>query len=406
MKKVLIIGSAYTEETSASGVCVKNIAHEYKRRGYNVHVIANWHQSIDAELDDEGIHVHILKQPWFYRVKAFHESHRSVPAQIVFKSIAFLRRIFLVPFYPDISPVRSRRVYHLAERLILEEHIDTVLATCFPYESIYTAVRLKMKYKDQLYVCCGHLDLLLDPNTKQGVMRRFQENRARKAVENELRLVDKIIVPENKKSEAVKNLKVNYAGFPVYVSSRELKYEEFCFDAHTYNIAYVGTINMTNRDPYNVCRFLSMLNEKMDKPIMLHIWGKLEAGVPEVIEKYSFVHYHGTVGTQYVMDILRRADCLLNITNANSFDRLPSKIFQVFASQRPVMNFVKNRADCTLPYFDRYGNELRIYEDDHVEEMLESARLFLKNSRNSSIPFPEDLVRPNTPEYYIDLIKR
>ena len=105
------------------------------------------------------------------------------------------------------------------------------------------------------------------------------------------------------------------------------------------------------------------------------------------------------------MNLLKRADLLLNITNKNTINMLPSKIFQLFAAQKPILNFVKNRNDCSLPYFKKSMVTFNIYEDTEISEQEFGVLQFIDGIDRSNIKVNEELLYKCTPKHLINIIE-
>ena len=405
MKKILILCSIYGSEKSANGICAKNIASELKNNGNQVYVISNSGTDENKELDLSEATVYAVRQSWFSKISKKFESNKSMVEKLIYKMTSLLRHIFLIPFYPNVSPLRSRRVYRLSKKIVEEYGIDTIIATYRPYESIYAALKLKKKYGDALKVIDYHLDVLTDSNTSSSFARKFQYARACKVVEKERAILDKLILPESIRSRVENISNIKFTDFPVYVPNQIEESCDFQFDSNAYNIAYVGTLNVENRNPRYVVSFLNKINEKSEQPFVLHIWGNVSKEILDYLKNSKYIKYHGLVEHQYVMNLLKRADLLLNITNKNTINMLPSKIFQLFAAQKPILNFVKNRNDCSLPYLKKSGVTFNIYEDTEISEQEFGVLQFIDGIDRSNIKVNEELLYKCTPKYLIDIIE-
>ena len=75
------------------------------------------------------------------------------------------------------------------------------------------------------------------------------------------------------------------------------------------------------------------------------------------IERNSdIVEHHGLIDNLEVHSLLMKSDYLLNISNAILYRLLPSKMFAMFATGKPIINIVFNPNDSSIPFFKRYGN--------------------------------------------------
>ena len=65
------------------------------------------------------------------------------------------------------------------------------------------------------------------------------------------------------------------------------------------------------------------------------------------------VDYHGRVSKEEVSLYEKNADILINIMNAYEAI-VPSKIFELFATGKPILNFITQGDDGSLNYFNKY----------------------------------------------------
>ena len=129
-----------------------------------------------------------------------------------------------------------------------------------------------------------------------------------------------------------------------------------------YNIVYIGSLDIRNRSVQPAINWLRLLNQESKKKYVLHIWGALaDADTQIIIEKNKdLIEYHGMLENSKVKAVMSEADLLLNISNLLLYKLLPSKIFTMFSTGKPIVNIVNNMEDCALPYFRKYDNVLSI----------------------------------------------
>lgn len=403
MKGVLLIGSHYGTPESANGICLRNIAEEYVKRGYTVYVISDSNDGKDSVRFEKGVEVHSLREAWYSEFLKKSENEKGKRLQHM--AVSALRRLLLIPFYPNVSPLRSVKVYKTAKKIIEEREIDCVICSYRPFESLYAGVKLKRKYGEKIVVLNYHMDILSEPNTGNSFVRDYQVLRARRVLKKESEIVDGVILPKTAIGKEHNHEKTIFTDFPVYVPMNHNESSGFVFDNSFYNIAYIGTLNRSNRDPQYALDFFQRINKISEKKVMLHFWGKIENDILSDFSKYDWIQYHGYIENVYVMDILRRADLLLNITNGTTYNMLPSKVVQLFAAKRPVINFVKHRDDCSLSYFDKYGYVQNIFEDRDYNGQVEQTMKFILASAGLEIDFPENIVKESTPYFWVDLVE-
>lgn len=364
-KRILMISSDLLPNISANGVCVYNLAREYVRQGHQVYCIAAKQPSQNDYEAIDGIQIYRVKEAWFGRFQAKCMSRGKI-SRLWYSLIHLLRNICLIPLYPNVSPIRALQVYRLALKLVHEEHIATVIGTFRPYESIYTVLKLKQKFGERLTCISYYLDVLLQ-NQPMQMGRSFYERSSMRAQKNDLRMLDRVIVPSSNKRDFEKlygkNDNVEFLEFPMYIAASAKVEMSLPFHDDAIDMAYVGTLNQQDRNPEHLLELLTAVQKYLPN-VCLHIWGKAE-DVQDVLMHYpQLVQYHGYVSSECVTTILQNADWVINITNKQNVNMVPSKIFQLFASGKPILNYVFDRHDVSLPYFKRYENTYWVYDDE------------------------------------------
>ena len=140
---------------------------------------------------------------------------------------------------------------------------------------------------------------------------------------------------------------------------------------------------------------------------MLHIWGFVRESVTlEKLKAYSiFVTYHGMIDPSEVMDILQKSDILLNISNKVSYNAVPSKIFQLFSTKKPIINIIRHREDYAKRYFEKYPSVFFIEEYLNDADSMKMAK-YIDNSYGKAVEISDSLYESSTPRYISDLIIR
>ena len=406
MKSILFITSNFLPNADATGICTYNLAKSYIARGYRVFCIS---QQGDHKTNHE-----VIDQIEIYRVKdSFHTRFtlwavkKGQFIKLCYKLWGMLRRLLTIWFYPNKYPLRSHCVLRQAERLIASEKIDTVIAAHGPYEGVYAALKLKERYGERLHCISWYLDLLWQKKGESRIGKRLYDKKMQAAQCKDFALLDHVLIPQAAYKEFVhfygEQPHVSSFDFPIFVKETGTECD-FSFESGVINVAFVGSLSLGNRNPETVLRVFSALKQK-GVDIKLHIWGYIP-DTREIIEKYSDVaEYHGTVEYKYIFPLLQKADYLLNISNKVTYDMVPSKIFQLFATGKPILHFVTNENDCTGAYFEKYGNACFLREYcECVDDLSEQLQVFLQGSHQLAVR-ADQLFIENTPEYLLDKIE-
>ena len=402
--KYLIVYCGHDDSTSANGVCVWNLARELKGRGHEVWVIWQFKKDIFKEFEKEGIHCYGVRESWFYTFTQWHKKHRNILADLFYNFVSFLRLFYVMPFYPNVSPWVALKCSFLANTIVRKNKLDRVVGIYMPYDAIKTTIRLKKKYKDNLYVANYHLDLINSPINANRFVKGYKLWKGKLAVKHELALVDRMLLPMSAKN-TIKDDKIKYVDFPLFVRNPNNLLSDFVFPSDCINITYIGSLDKSNRNPSFALTLIKKCIELTSKKIIVNVWGNLaDIETRDIIKGFDFVAYHGLVENMYVQDLLSRSDFLLNVSNAVTYNMIPSKIFQQFSMHKPIINIVRHREDSSLKYFTKYPNVINIQEYSPSEKDLLSMLDFLTIKDSQSIKYNDDVYIESTPGYICNLI--
>lgn len=401
---ILFLTSRFLPEADASGICVYNVACEYVKNGHNVFVISEADVTENVSEPIDGINVFTVEEAWFTKVLKIRNKANGIQ-RFLMKILHLLRNMLLLPFYPNVSPFRARKVYALAKRTVSENNIDLVVGAYRPYESVYSLINLKKKFGAKIKCVSWYLDLLWANKKENRLLNKLHLLSCRRSFEKDLKLLDGILLPITDKENYIKNndtcSKIRFFDFPLYVTDNgKMKKCSFEFPQDSVNVAFVGTLDSVNRNITKVIDILKIINQNGIN-IKLHIWGKLAD--PETVglinNNHDIAAYHGYIDYLEVVDLLKKADFLLNVSNYLTYDMIPSKIFQLFSTGKPVLNFVSNKKDRAVPYFEKYGYAINIktYAEFDVEQE-ETLVDFIKDAKNKK-PAGESCFVENTPAF-------
>jgi glycosyltransferase involved in cell wall biosynthesis len=387
-KNILILCSRYLDSTSANGVCAKNLAEAFHQKGFKVWVIAVSDNFFMKPINLNGVLVYgIPHDTKIQKLQKFQKTHSPIN-NLRFKLYRLWHGIQSLLSYPiDFSSKRVNLVFKLSQNIIDENGVTIVLGTSFPYHSVEVAIKLKKLYKEKLHIVTYHFDLMFYPNNLNPLVYKYKRWKFMQAFKNEVNVVDKILLPESYKGTQFAS-NVSLVGLPVYIIDPNFDQSDYNYPNNTLNITYIGSLDSVNRNPRNILTFFREICKKTGLEVRIHIWGKLVDGaIFQLIKEDPIVEYHGTVENRYVMDLLKKTDFILNLSNKVTYNLIPSKIFQFFASNKPIINFVQNKNDMSLKYFTEYANSINIetnslhlYHDELITFILNK----LKDSGVSS----------------------
>ena len=392
---ILILCGHYSDEKYSNSICVKNLAECFVNHGHNVVVIA-WGECESVPLTSNGVEVNYIKEPQ-YPLLIERINKKGGIAKILFKVIHLVRSLILLPFYPNVTPRIARLYFSKADAIIKNNRIDVVLATYTPFDGIWAGIKLKRKYGDSISLVTYHLDLMSSPDN-EGFVKALKVRRSKRAFKSELDTADKVLLPENINVE--KNAKLSFVGFPLYIKNTNCGISNFTFPTDCINLTYIGSLSKSNRDPSYAIKMIEKLSVSYGIRVMFHVWGIIgDKACADSINSSIYVKYHGTIKNEEVPSILSKSDFLVNISNKITYKMMPSKIFQYFAIGRPILDFVSNENDVSLPFFEKYPASFVIKEyEQKIDDIGNSVYNFITTNKDKTVEMADDVFMNYMPE--------
>lgn len=366
-KRILFLANRFADSTSANGICVKNVVNDLLEKGHEVFVISDRFDDEDGDEENESLHIFKIRAAWSKRImRAINNTSNQLTKRTLLMMF-FLKKVASILTYPDVSPIRSRQLQKMAEELINQYNIEKIVCVYRAYDTIQAGMKIKEKNK-KIRLITYHLDIINSPSNTRGVVRKIKQIKGKKAVSKEFKVADRIILPTSAKQYIQKdNPNVFFADFPLYLNNPENVDSGITFSKEEINIVYVGSLDISNRNPLKLFEILKKINSTKEKKIRIHMWGNIEREILQIILKYDFISYNGIIDNKFVCDILNKADILLNVSNQITYNMVPSKIFQLFSIQKPIVNLAFSSKDISLSYFNTYGYSLILF-NDHLKE--------------------------------------
>lgn len=401
MAVFLLIGGRFDLDVGANSICIRNIALELNKRGHNVLAITNsWGKDSYHEINE--IKIWGVKESIYDFFEGCLKKKRLL-WNVAFKIVSLIRRVVLVPFYPNVAAIRCIRINKLAKKLILQYKVDCVICFYRPIESLFCGLNLKRSFDANIQVFDFHLDLL--KSETKVMLNSFFHHKINRFLKKEYEAIDYLFLPESEKCDGLDE-KVVYTGFPVCLLDEQVSSFDALFSKDFINCVYVGSLDCSNRNPLYAIELMNLFNLRSSQKIILHIWGFVDDETKEIIERFDFVKYRGLLDNTYSQSVLEQSDFILNVGNKNTYSMLPSKIFKSFLSGKPILNFVKTEKDVSLRYFKEYGFALNLFEMElDKESHYKLFNQFVMSNKGKEIDPPYDLIKKYTPEYIVDKIE-
>ncbi len=317
--------------------------------------------------------------------------NKATPLHKILKLISkphlSIRGFFKLLNVDFISGAYKRQIEKVAKKY----SVDVIISLSAPFYTAKAVSKAKCGCKKIIYM----FDPYADHHIYKNKITLYQEK-------NAVKKADKVITTKL----LANNFKERYGGKSVCFEFPNLVFDEQKrkkpFDETKINILYVGSLYADIRSPEYLYELVKSLN---DNSVHLTIAGGIYGAFSdEFNEKYNaFIKENvtllGEISKQETYKYLQNADILVNIGNKID-NMLPSKVIELIAYGKPVLNIIQIKNCPSLAYFEKYGNALNLYSKNAVNsEIIEQMREFI--SRKKIVPKQEILEKFSdaTPEY-------
>jgi len=411
---ILFINNNYLPTPSANALCVSLLAEELVKRNHKVTCISTKYEGLKNKEIINNIDIYRIYEPFYSKMIKDYGSSRNIWRKFIFNVTSISRRIaqfFIIPLYPDINPIRSNKIFKLADRIHKEHKIDCIIGVFREFDDVKAAIIFKKKYPS-VKAGAYYLDILKGVKP-EFVPEFFFEYIATNGEFRYFNELDFILMTEGGKNVYTRKPfnkfkdKIQFVDLPVF-RNLNAKYENpLIFSKEIINIVYAGTLNSEYRNPEYFLRVISEVY-KTNKKIKLHLFGSHNCGdLIEIYEKSfpGLLIDYGVVDSNKAQSALLSADVLLNISN--KIKMVPSKIFELFSTGKPIINVVNDRADISLKYFDKYPSVFYIYEDEPLMNSINKLCTIFSSSLPVDLEFNElkNKFIENTPKHSCDIIE-
>lgn len=423
MNKIAFITSDFLPRADANGVCVYHLAIELSKNN-NVYVFCN--RNINEKKYEliDGIQVYRVNSTLLNKFKVLvQEKPKSKIIKIIYYFVRFIseiKDILLIPMYPNVSLLRSHIVYKKFKKVNNEVKFNILIGSFKPYESIYTSFKVKKIFPD-IKVITYYLDVLKGIPKPKFMSESLWKLKLNKLEVKEHNLVDGILLPDSSKNmnlykEFINSNKIKYVDFPLFISKEINKVPiikpDIVFDKEKINIVFTGLVDVVNRNPKYLLEVLSNI-KIANKEIKVHFFGKPNRVMDDIkeynIDKPGFVEVHGQVPYSDVEYYLKNANILINISNKVTPEMIPSKIFLMFSTGKPIINLINNKNDLSKVYFEKYPLAHFVNEDlkQDLEKDMELLERFIIENHLSQLSLHEieESYYKNTPKYSVNVIR-
>lgn len=401
MLNILFLCRSFGKNYSACGVCSYNLVSEFRKRGHRVWIISIGQDPLQ-NADIEGGYYFIKEDRLEFIIRKLQQQKFVFSAVLVF-FIRIIRLFRALLFYPNTSRSKSKEVFNLANAIIKQNKIDIVVGTYTPFYTLEPAVRIKEIYGKKIKVVTYHYDPLILPDEGIKPVILFKEKRSLSKLKKECNVVD-LVLKQRSTIGIFNSPVIRYVGLPLFIKNQCSNINSIHYDV--IKISYVGTLDRENRNPSGLFDCLRQVYSMLSKKIEIHVWGQiLDQETRRILNEYE-VSYHGLADIDDVPMILSESNILINISNKLSYKAIPSKIFQLFASGRPIINYVFNAKDVSIQYFEDYKNVFNLFSTDKDDTTLFRLKDFIAEKAFSQSQDCAECFNYSDPVFICDLMEK
>lgn len=417
MKILLIVGFYGSEITSANTILINNIVKEWVLQGHEIICLAKTFDCFDKELIENNIKIYSIHADKWSSIQYEYENKKSISNTIkyyIYSYIRKFRQFFSFWLFPNVDPLESRRLSKKAKDLHEKYKFECVFGVFRPYSSIVAA--LSVKDQDPNIICCGYFMDLLCGQPKPKMIPKIAFDLIRKKGEiRDYKKLDKIFMPPagiNEYSKlCYKDLKdkIFYIEFPNYIVETEQpdnsNINENKQDSIT--ILYAGTLDKMYRNPQKVLEIFEAISRTGQKiTFFMYIRGDCKKIIKKFKEHATYTIIESPpIKQNELKKIMQSVDFQVNISNKLQ-NMVPSKIFELFATGKPIINFIQNDYDLTSKYFNKYPMAFNIQMECNDNEIINQLISFIEENKGKHIEHREltKLFQKNSPSYVAKLI--
>lgn len=370
---------------------------------------------MDVEIINDT-EIHRLPPSRYSQLIEKHANKKALNA--IIKILRMSKLVWLLHDFPNHDPQQAKLIRKKAQELHSHKGFDLVIGVHKPYSNI--AALLEFKRHNPDVACIAYYLDLTNSHLKPKLMpRSIYQWLCFKADMRVFTALDLALIA--KKGEKIYTLgkydivrqKIEYVDFPTLVIDDKNYDNPQTSDNHgapnSISLVFAGTLDRKYRNPEYLLECLLAASKNLGK-MEFHIYGR--GNCDDIINKYACaatlleIIIHGLVSHETVVQALYTADFLVNISNTIE-DAVPSKIFELFSTGKPVINVVSLENDQIRAYFEKYPASFCIESCQPIGDQPEELAEFMQEYKGKVIDtrLIEETFCENRPKFTVDLIE-
>lgn len=412
---IVVLAGNYYPYFSANGNCINNIINELKKE-HNVIVIAEKNDfALEKYEDYNGVKIRRMNDFLTCFHKMCERNKKNAKNAIEEKFYNFLlqskRCIFAAKGVMGLDAIDWRKVRKYKkelERVCGEIKVDLIIPVILPIESAIAATNFEKNNNEK--IMAFQFDHFTEGVTinKFKIQGRLRFNRHIRIKKSILEKIDKVFILPQLKEFYDKEI-FNEFKEKIILSEHPLC-KEIIFDnsknekiyGNRINLVFTGTLIKKYRNPEYL--FNIIYKSKIKDELCMHMYTGGDCG--EILDKATkitngVIKSYGFVPLKDALIAMRSADILISI-GVTEGNQVSGKIFDYFATGKPIVHFYFKEDDPNLKYFKEYPLALCLKIDDGLIEKncMEFSR-FCKEYAGRMIEFDEvkNIFYYATPKY-------
>lgn len=417
--RFLLITKEYPPTPDPSGQIVSYLADSLRKKGHFVDIIARVSTTVSTTNCIERESIFQLKTTYWDRLsQRIHNGKTNIALKTWYFIIKYARKVYLalnIVKFPDSEPSITKEIIRLFENELLENEYDCVIGFFRPYSGLAAATAIKNKTTKTKEIAY-YLDLVEPRDCPKLMSQKIYNTLVIRGDKYIFENSELIILPVSAKKVlnplyAEYEKKIIYCEFPTFIQSA---YSQLRLAKETNNgivLLFAGTLDSNFRNPLKLLYlFNDIAARSPQKVITLKFYGGGDCF--DIIDKYEHcgnlhIEQHGLVKKEIINCEMAKANFLINLANTYSAI-VPSKIFELFASCKPIINVVSGNNDGSEDYFSKYPLCFVAKWDKKNEWQLvvESLLSFMNDNANKTANIEEvrKIYYTCTPDYVADQI--
>lgn len=370
-QKILILTPYYFPNINPRPYRWTQIANYWASQGFDIHIVTENNPNFEKRQLLNGVTVHrvgyaALKSIFLkkQRGEATIEKVSLQPSRLHLLMQYFNDIIWKNIYFPDDSCIWYYPALREAIELIENQNIKYIITSSLPFTTSAVGLALKRQFPNLVWIAD-----IGDPFAYQieaPLNNHFlYKNLNFKTEQKILQKADFVTVTTAQTAEKYKKhypfLKENEKLdiIPPLMTQYDWKKEDYDLDFYEsgkINISYLGKFYATLREPKVLLDFLDTLFKtdiSWKNRIVIHIFGDVFPQFLPAFANYSMVKIHGLIARGQTIEVMKKSDILLNISNLTDY-QLPSKAPDYLQSGKPILNIYQTEKDEFKAFFKNY----------------------------------------------------